>query len=101
MRKDTLQAVEFVKWRASEVLVPRGTHVRFAFLAGAAHLNGRTGIIIGADLPSRRYNVAYVAQEGEPPAAAADRAVVLVNYDLLRSSESVREVKVRFRNVVV
>ena len=55
-----------VAWRASGVLLPRKTCVRFSGLVGAAHLNGRAGIITSANLPSRRYAVAYVVQEDDP-----------------------------------
>ena len=76
-------------WRASETLLFDGTCVRFVGLTGAAHLNGRPGIVQSADLDTGRYVVAYVdAGEGDNGASSG-------------SSGAIREVRVRFQNVVV
>ena len=87
---------EAAAWCASECLLPRGTCVRFAGLVGAAHLNGRAGLVRGADLEAHRYSVVYVAQEGDPaPSSTASGAAAA------GGSEVVREVRVRFQNVEV
>ena len=87
---------EAAAWCASECLLPRGTCVRFAGLVGAAHLNGRAGLVRGADLEAHRYSVVYVAQEGDPaPSSTASGAAAAGGRNV------VREVRVRFQNVEV
>ena len=87
---------EAAAWCASECLLPRGTCVRFAGLVGAAHLNGRAGLVRGANLEARRYSVAYVAQEGDPaPSSTASGAAAVGGNNV------VRKVHVRFQNVEV
>ncbi len=83
-------AVTTVAWRASDVLLFDGTCVRFVGLVGAAHLNGRAGIIHGADVPNQRYNVSYVVHIGDPLAASGSSEV-----------GKLKEARVRFRNVVL
>ena len=97
---------EAAAWCASECLLPRGTCVRFAGLVGAAHLNGRAGLVRGADLLACRYTVAYVVQDGDPApssATAASSAGVgaATNNGRVGADGEVREVRVRFRNAVV
>jgi hypothetical protein len=88
---------------AAGTLLFEGTCARFSGLVQAAHLNGRPGIIRGADLDSGRYVVAYVARESDPaPQNNDDDGDDDDDDDADEPAvEVVREARVRFRNMVV
>ena len=88
---------------AAGTLLFEGTCARFSGLVQAAHLNGRPGIIRGADLDSGRYVVAYVARESDPAPQNNDDDDDDDDDDDADEPavEVVREARVRFRNMVV